>query len=329
MLGRIERESPVHAAYAAKAGGWRATAPVDDGYWDNTAAPQEELLDLGGTTDTFATVAALDQLAAVVQIGHPEAPDPQLESYLLSGAPTLMVIRAQAVPPEWVWVKPGDDAGASEFVIVDEAGFRDTRSALQAFGVPLRVVAGRTTVAERIEAAGLGGSLVLERSRVPTGMALLPGSDVLAKLPAVWYGLVDALVEPPEFDQPAQVWLAFGPHDDRRGSLRETLGVFADHGLNLTHLRSQRTAGEQGRSTMPVLALNGAWQGQLDRQDPWPQRSHHFYSAFRCANAGLLTKLRAALSNNGVQHRVLAVLPGSDFQPMPGGIAPRWETNNG
>jgi len=308
MLARVERESPVHAAQAALAGGWRATAPDDAGSWDSTPVSDEELLDLGGSTDTFAAVAALDQLAAVMQIGHPEAPDPQLESYLLSGDPTLMVVAAQAVQPEWVWVKPSGESVVSEFVIVDEAGFRDTRNALRAFGIPLRVVGGRVSVADRMAAAGSRGSLVLERSRVPAGIAELPGSGVLAQLPAVWYGLVDSRVEPPEFDQPAQVWLAFGPHDDRRGSLRETLGVFTELGLNLTHLRSQRTA----------TVLDSGRPGAA------PDKPHHFYSAFRCANAGVLAELRMSLGANGVKHRVLAVLPGADFRPTPGGLAPNW-----
>ncbi|MDR2703378.1 MAG: hypothetical protein LBB58_03450 [Cellulomonadaceae bacterium] len=298
MLGRIERESPVHAALAAQAGGWSATAPSDAGTWDSAPTLGEEILDLGGMTDTFSAVAELDELAAVVQIANPEAPDPLVEDYLLRGEPTLMLVAAQAVTPEWVWVRSAEAARADSgrFVIVDEAGLRDARETLRSFGVPLRVVSGRMSVAERLENTGFGGSLVLERSRVPHGLTEVPGSQRLADLPQIWYGLVDSRLEPPTFERPAQIWLAFGPSNDRRGSLSETLQVFAGLDLNLTHLRSQRE----------------------------PGRPHHFYSAFRCPTSDVLNQLRAALTDMGVKHRVLAVLPGSDFRPAPVGLTPRW-----
>ena len=86
MLGRIESESPAHAALAAQQGRWSGVV-TPDGAAPASAAPQElvELLDLGGATDTLATVASIADLAAVVHLGHPEQPAPGIEEALLAG----------------------------------------------------------------------------------------------------------------------------------------------------------------------------------------------------------------------------------------------------
>lgn len=297
MLGRVERESPVHAALAAALGGWSATDPLDAGSWDSAPASDEELLDLGGLTDTLATIAVMGDLAAVVQIGNPAAPEPVIEDYLLRGPANLMVVAAEAVPAQWVWV-----GGAGGVVVVDEAGLRDCREHLRNLGNPLRLVPAQATVAERMAAAGPDGSMVIERDRAPQNWTLIAEPEEITGSALLWYGLIDSYESLPQFDDVAQVWLAFGPSGDYRGSLRETLGEFANLGLDLTHLRSQREA--SGPDGEP--------------------RPHHFFTAFSCPNSAVLQALITALHKNQVRHRVLAIIPGQNFQPEPLGLTPRW-----
>ncbi len=278
MLGRSERESPAHAVLAARMAGWND--PV-------------ELLDLGTTADTLATVASIEALAAVVHLGHPEHPAPGLERALLEGASSLIVTAAVAVPGQWVWVGAGATVGQ---VVIDEAGMRDCAGVLRGLGVSPRLVPTRTTVEERIALAGQGGSLVIERSRVPAGFAELPDSAALAEGGPVWYGLLESRDDWPEFINPAQVWLAFGPADDHLGSLQPTLAVIADAGLDLDHLRSQPSSGGP----------------------------HAFFASFSCPTSDALADLVAALTERGVAHRTLAVLPGEAFVPGPDALTPRW-----
>lgn len=280
MLGRDERESSAHALLAARAQGW-STEPV-------------ELLDLGTTADTLATVASIESLAAVVHLGHPEQPSPGLERALLEGAPSLVVTAAVAVEPEWVWVAAAGRSGGQ--VVVDEAGLRDCAGVLRGLGVHPRLVPTRTPVAERIGLAGPDGSLVVERSRVPAGYTELPDSAVLAERGPVWYGLLQSRPGAPGFTGPAQVWLAFGPYDDHRGSLQPTLSVIADAGIDLQHLRSQASV------TGP----------------------HVFFTSFSCPSSAVLAALADELDTRGIAHRTLAVLPGAAFEPGPDRATPQW-----
>jgi hypothetical protein len=117
----------------------------------------------------------------------------------------------------------------------------------------------------------------------------------------IWFGLVDTVEITPEFASSAQVWLAFGPSNDYRGSLKESLGLFADLGLDLTNLRSQRPDG-RARSNLP----------------------HHFFTSFRCGSSAVLEQLVTALTERAVKHRVLGVVPGADFGTLPGGLVPQW-----
>ncbi|MFC7878224.1 hypothetical protein [Isoptericola sp. NPDC057391] len=295
MLGRSERESPAHAAQAAHAAGWSGVAP---GSAVATAVPDEsiELLDLGTTSDTLATVATIDDLAAVVHLGHPEQPSPRLEEALLAGDPSLIVTAAVAVAPQWVWVAPAGATGGQ--VVIDEAGMRDCQDLLHGMGVSPRLVPTRTSVDERAALAGPAGSLVVERPRVPAGWVEVPGSERLAGRLPVWYGLLEARAEWPRFDAPAQVWLAVGPSDDHRGSLQHTLAVLSAAGVDLQHLRSHPSA----------------------------RGPHVFFTSFRCATVDVLDGLVAELDGRGVAHRTLAVLPGEGFVPGPVPLAPRWAT---
>lgn len=291
MLGRTERESSAHAALAAHLGGWTGIAAT------STVRPPDgpvELLDLGPSTDALATVASIDDLAAVVHLGHPEQPAPELEEVLLAGDASLIVTAAVPVPPQWVWVGPPDAAAGA--VVVDEAGLRDCRDVLRTMGVSARLVPTRTPVEERLAIAGPAGSLVLERSRVPAGLVELAGSERLGRRAPVWYGLLEARDDWPPFDAPAQVWLAFGPYDDHRGSLQPTLTVIADAGIDLQHLRSQPSA----------------------------RGPHVFYTSFSCPRVEVLDALVAQLDARGIAHRTLAVLPGERFVPGPDALTPRW-----
>lgn len=293
MLGRSERESPAHATLAAHDAGWSGVAP---GSSVATAVPDEsiELLDLGTTSDTLATVATIDDLAAVVHLGHPEQPSPRLEEALLAGDPSLIVTSAVAVAPQWVWVAPAGAAGGQ--VVIDEAGMRDCQDLLRAMGVSPRLVPARTSVDERVALAGPAGSLVVERTRVPAGWVEVPGSERLAGRLPVWYGLLEARAAWPRFDTPAQVWLAVGPSDDHRGSLQHTLAVLSEAGVDLQHLRSHPSA----------------------------HGPHVFFTSFRCASVDVLDGLVGELDGRGVAHRTLAVLPGDGFVPGPVPLAPQW-----
>ena len=290
MLGRTERESPAHAAAAARQARWAGAPATTDGVADEST----ELLDLGTTTDTLATVASIDDLAAVVHLGHPEQPAPGLEEALLAGDPSLILTAAVAVDPQWVWVAPVGAAGGQ--VVIDEAGVRDCQEVLRGMGVSPRLVPTRSTIDERATIAGPSGSLVVERSRVPAGWAELPGSEHLAARGPVWYGLLESRASWPRFAEPAQVWLAVGPSDDHRGSLQHTLAVLSDAGVDLQHLRSH----------------------------PSSHGPHVFFTSFACPDVGVLDGLVAELDGRGVAHRTLAVLPGRGFVPGPRLLGPRW-----
>jgi len=300
MLGRTERESATHAAAAAAVAGWTGQAVPEDASWDFAPVGPVELLDLGGVTDTLATVAVIGDLSAVVHLGHPEQPAPLLEEALLSGDASLMLTDAVAIPTQWAWVGLPDVAAphraTSGVVVLDEAGLRDCREALRPTGASLRLVPARTSVNERIALAGSDGSLVIERSRVPASLVELPSSRRLADLGPSWYGLLESRERRPDFAEAAEVWLAFGPGTEHRGSLRETLGVLSDAGLDLQHLRSQ----------------------------PTPNAPHHFFAAFQCQNSWLLDRLVADLDARGVANRTIAVLPGHRFEPGPAALTPTW-----
>ncbi|MGC5167284.1 hypothetical protein [Luteimicrobium sp. DT211] len=283
VLGRSERESGPHARAAARAVGWG-----DGG----------DLLDLGGTTTTLETVSQLADLAAVVYLDHPQQPGPELERALLAAPANVVVTASVGVAREWAWVgrEGGRVTAPPGAVVVDEAGMRDCRHRLRALGASPRLVPTRTPAAERIALAGPAGTLLVERSAIPDGFAELPESGRLADPTPLWYGLVTSGRGPEPFDLPAQVWLAFGPRDDHRGSLQHTLGVVADAGIDLQHLRSHRSH----------------------------EGAHVFFSSFSCPSSDVLDALTAELEGRAVAHRVLAVLPGASFEPGPVALTPRW-----
>ena len=281
MLGRSGRESGAIAHLAATLGGWR---DEDD----------EDLLDLGTTTQALMTIGSIDDLAAVLHIGHPSQPAHSLEQRLLQSPASVMLTAAVAVPPSWAWV--GRRADARGTLIIDDAGIRDCRDALRDLGLSPHLVPSTTSLEQRLALAGPDGSLVIERSRIPAGYVELTASSLLPSEP-VWYGLARAVgTGAVTVAQPAQVWLAFGPSDDHLGSLGETLRTVAAAGFDLQHLRSQRS---------------GAGP-------------HVFYTSFACADPEAFTLLLAEFDARGVRHRVLAVLPGSSFVPGPDPVEPQW-----
>jgi len=294
MLGRSERESGAQALLAASRADWVTGDPAD----------ARTLLDLGSTTATLSTVASIDGLSAVVHLGHPAQPSHELERALLAAPQSLVLTGATAVPAQWVWV--GRSAVTRELtghVVVDEAGMRDRRHALRTMGVSPSLVPTRTTLEERVALAGPDGSLVVERSvaqgpLAALGYVELAGSERLAEGAPVWYGLLESRDDAPRAEGVAQVWLAFGPRDDHRGSLQETLGLVAGAGIDLQHLRSHRS-----------------------QAGP-----HIFFSAFSCPDAATLDGLLAGFAEVGVAHRVLAVLPGQEFVPGPDALEPRWSS---
>lgn len=292
MLGRSERESGAQALLAATAAGWVEGDPAE----------ADALLDLGSTTATLSTVASIDGLSAVVHLGHPAQPSHELERALLAAPPSLVLTGASAVPAQWVWVgRSGAARDLTGHVVVDEAGMRDRRHVLRTMGVSPSLVPTRTSLEERIALAGPDGSLVVERSvaagpLAALGYAELAGSEVLGDGAPVWYGLLESRDAVPRAEGVAQVWLAFGPRDDHRGSLQETLALVAQAGIDLQHLRSHRS-----------------------QAGP-----HIFFCAFSCPDAGTLDGLLGGFAERGVAHRLLAVLPGQEFVPGPDALAPRW-----
>lgn len=280
MLGKSGRESGAHARLAAEIGNWSAN--------DN------DLLDLGAQSVMLATIAEIEGISAVVHIGHPAQPLPELERLLLSAPSTLMLTAAVAVDSQWALVYRGKEH--SGVVIVDEAGMRDTRYTLRTLGLSPHVVQTPMPIDERVELAGEFDALVVERDSVPAGYIEHPDSARLGELPVIWYGLLETVTELPNFAAPAQIWLAFGPEQDHRGSLQSILQVFADHDVDLQHLRSQRsTAG-----------------------------SHIFLSSFGLDNSANLRSLVLDLEARGVENRVLGVFGGKHFVPGPDALAPVW-----
>lgn len=286
MLGRSEQESGAHARLAVDAGGW---VRADDAPDRETV----EMLDLGSTRATLATTAGISGLRAVVHLGHPLQPAPGIEQALLAADASLVVSAAVAVRPTWVWVGRGTSSGA---VVVDEAGLRDCRDVLRTMGAAPRLVPGRTSIEERVELAGPTGTLVVERENVPAGWAELPGSAALTEGAEVWYGLVEALDAAPAVRAGTPVWLAFGPRDDHRGSLQQSLAILADHGIDLDHLRST----------------------------PSTTGAHVFFSSFPSPDAAALEALRGELAGRGVEQRLLAVLEGSALAGAPRALSPQW-----
>lgn len=287
MLGRSEQESGAHARLAVDAGGWvRAGDAPDPG--------TVEMLDLGPIESTLSTTAGISGLRAVVHLGHPLQPAPKIEQALLTAESRLIVTSAVAIQPTWAWV--GRDGQAAGAVVVDEAGLRDCREALHTMGAAPRLVPGRTSIDERLELAGPTGTLVVERSRIPRGWSELPGSAALTDRASVWYGLVEALDAAPTVKAGTPVWLAFGPRDDHRGSLQESLAILADHGIDLDHLRST----------------------------PSTTGPHIFFSSFTSPDADNLRDLRDELTERGVGHRLLAVLDGALNAGAPQAMTPQW-----
>lgn len=279
MLGRSTRDSGPLTRSAATQAGWQR----DD----------LDLLDLGTTSATLSTVGSIRGLGAVVHIGHPAQPDPDLERTLLQSPVGVLLTAAVTVPSQWVWV--GTRATAGAHTVVDEAGMRDCRHRLRAMGVHPQLVPTSTEMADRVALAGVDGALVVERSRVPAGFVELAGSETLSG-EKIWYALATA-PQTAALSSPSQVWLAFGPTDDHRGSLQSMLDIIASAGFDLQHLRSQS-------------ANDGP---------------HVFFCAFVCDSQTALSALLLEFGKRGVRHRTLALLPVIDTVLGPDAVEPRWD----
>lgn len=289
MLGRSERESGAHALAAARQGAWDTHENLDE---------PSDLLDLGAMTAALATVSRIEGLRGVMHVGHPAAPDHDLERALLASSASLRVTAVEAVASRWVWVARGTELDGH--VVVDEAGMRDCRHQLRTLGASPHLVPARTPLAERVALAGEHGSLVVERDHVPDGFTEVAGSSALSERAPLWYGLVEPVPEPADFDAPAQVWLAFGPRDDHKGSLKLTLSLVSEAGIDLQHLRSQPSA----------------------------DGPHVFFASFSVPTSAPLRALKAELSERGVAHRVLGVMAGEVFEPGPAAVEPVWTSRD-
>ena len=289
MLGRSERESGAHALAAARQGAWDTHENLDE---------PSDLLDLGAMTAALATVSRIEGLRGVMHVGHPAAPDHDLERALLASSASLRVTAVEAVASRWVWVARGTELDGH--VVVDEAGMRDCRHQLRTLGASPHLVPARTPLAERVALAGEHGSLVVERDHVPDGFTEVAGSSALSERAPLWYGLVEPVPDPADFDAPAQVWLAFGPRVDHKGSLKLTLSLVSEAGIDRQHLRSQPSA----------------------------DGPHVFFASFSVPTSAPLRALKAELSERGVAHRVLGVMAGEVFEPGPAAVEPVWTSRD-
>lgn len=279
MLGRSTRDSGPLTRTAATQAGWQSE--------------DVDLLDLGTTSATLSTVGSIAGLGAVVHIGHPAQPEPDLERALLQSPDGVMLTAAVTVPSQWVWV--GTKATAGAHTVVDEAGMRDCRHRLRAMGINPQLVPTNTPMADRVALTGVDGALLVERSRIPEGFMELAGSETLMKDP-IWYARVESNHGAAVVGS-SQVWLAFGPSDDHRGSLQTSLDIIANAGFDLQHLRSQSARGGP----------------------------HVFFSAFVCDDQRDLSALLQEFSQRGVRHRVLALLPVIDTVLEPTAVEPQWD----
>lgn len=280
MLGRGERESGVHTRLAAQAAGWEVDGP--------------ELLVLGSTSAMLGAVATLADLSAVVHIGHPAQPVQKLEHTLLSGPRPLFISGAVATPSTWTIAAA--TPGPRSTVVLDETALRDCRNALEVLGFTPHLVPTGTSVERRIAIAGAEAAVVLEQERVPEGFVELAGPEKLGIEGPIWYGLVEAHEGLPTFAGEHQIWLAVGPPEDYRGSLRDTLGILTDAGINLQHIRSATNA----------------------------SGPHVFFSSFLCDDSEQLVRLHDALDAKRIRHRVLAAIALNGATPSPVQTHPVW-----
>ena len=280
MLAKSSKESAGHVRIAAVSAGW-------------VAEENPDLLDLGAATSLMSTMAEIDNLKAVVHIGHPAQPNSKIERVLLAANPQLVIKDAIAVTSQWMLVASSLEASA--FAVVDEAGMRDCRYTLRKLGLSPHLVPNNTPLSERMALAGDRGALVLTQDQVPAGFQELPGANEL-KQDKLWFGLLERGEPDFTFTSPAQVWVAFGPDADHRGSLQQSLGIIADAGIDLSHLRSQ-----------PTSVGTAA-----------------FFSSFQCESGEVLKGLVSELVANRIENRVLAVIPGNSFLPGPDVLNPVW-----
>ncbi len=277
MIGRCDHESAEHAAAAARAGGWHAE-PLP-------------LLNLGSLEATLHSVGYLEGLDAVIRLGQPHQPDVQLEQALLASPRGVGITDARAVLTEWTWVSRSGQVSA---LLVDDVGYRDCRAALEALGLPVRVVPVGTSMAERISLSGSTGSLLVERSLVPAGWSET-GSGIDWNR-TIWFGLCGRTADPVSLELPKVLWLSFAPVQDHRGSLGGILEILGSLGFDLVHLRS--------------FELRPGY--------------HIFFSAFVCERSDALANLERAFTDGGIHYRILAAIDQPVAPDASQGLAPVW-----
>ena len=211
-------------------------------------------------------------------------------SDLATNASGLMSRVVQAVDTNWVLAWQG---AANGQVLVDEVAFGDCGDAVLAEGLKPQIVPA--PLQERIDLAGDTSALIVDLSEVPEGWTIGPGHPRPAWNGTTWFGRIERVEELPFTGGRSGVWLAFGPHEDRTGTLREALTVFSDRDINLTHLRS--------------VALAGG--------------GHAFFAAFVARTDTQLQDLLTGLDAEHIIHRVLALFP-FEAADDAGELRPAW-----
>jgi len=249
------------------------------------------MLALGTLPRALHTASWVGGTRIVARIGAPLHPDHRLEESLLAARSLLTLTAVQVIPTAWVLARRGPSHGQ---VLVDEVAFGDCGDAMLAEGLKPQIVPA--PLEERVGLARDGDSLVIDRSELPAGFQIAPGHPRAEWNQPTWFGRIERVEELPLTGRRSGVWLAFGPHEDRTGTLREALTVFSDRSINLTHLRS--------------VAISGG--------------SHAFFAAFLSPDDHLLSNLLGALNDQRIAHRVLALFPYDGEEDSVGAVDPVW-----
>ena len=276
MLGRIDRESPALATAAATHAGWLT---------DDT-----EPLELGDLQRALHTASWVGGMSLVARIGSPLHPAKQLEESLLAAGAGLSVRAVQSVDTRWVLATQGHP---TRRVIVDEVAYENCGQAIEAAGLRPQIVPDTTE--NRLRLASDGSYVVLDATEVPPDWRVADGHPDPDWNSRVWFGLISD-GPAPQPTGPAAIWMAFGPKEDRTGTLRDALGLFSERQISLTHLRSVAVSGTQ----------------------------HAFFVAFPGLADGMLSDLRAALDDAEIAHRTLAAFPYDGEPAMTATVTPVW-----
>lgn len=249
----------------------------------------------GSLRQVLHTAGYIHDFAAIVRIGDPLQPRQDLEIALLEAPQGVRLVAVSSCQSQWAWA--AETEGVQSTVILDEDAFQDCRSVIEELGLLPHVVPTAMTLADRTKLASRGSSIVVEKSRIPKGWLELPGTESFQVAEPVWFGLVQHAKKPQELEAGSVAWLAFTPSVERAGSLRDVLGAFVECHIDLKHLHSfRRVDGSYAFSC--TFRVDSEWSGR---------------------------DILQALSEQGINHRLLAAFMSGDAEPASQLLAPQWD----